>query len=155
MQRHADGILVFLWLFFLIAACSSGSHSTNLDSWIGEYRYEEEPVKSNDGYSMVMEWALSIIKEKDTCFGVLEINGHQTYTRLSTNIAGDSNTIAITYKKRVEGIDEALQKKDTLFLLSKAANKLKTKWMAFTPILMERTNKECECFMRTKDAAPK
>jgi len=131
------------WLFF---SCNH-DQPVSLDSWIGNYTYEEEPVKANAGYAMVMEWSLLINKQNDTCSGIVEINGQQTYMKLRAAISGDTNTIAITYKNTIEGGNENLHYGDTLFLLSKKGDALITKWKLLEPRLSPAHEKECDCFI--------
>ena len=95
---------------------------------------------------MMMIWELSINNKNDTCQGILEVNGQQTYIKLLTDISGDTNSIALTYNKLIEGSDENLKKGDTLFLLLKEGNKIKTKWMSLKPRLPENPPMECRCF---------
>jgi len=126
------------------------SQPVNLDSWIGNYEYEEEPVKANAGYAMVMEWSLSIEKQNDTCNGIVEINGQQTYIKLQAAISGDTNTIAVTYKNTIEGGNENFRNGDTLFLLSKKGDALVTKWKLLEPGLSPAHEKECNCFIPSR-----
>ena len=146
-------LLAFLVSLLTIVSCSHSNNSKSLDVWTGEYNYEEEPIKAIAGYSMVMDWTLSINIKGDTCQGLLEINGQQTYIKLLTNITGDTNAITITYNSLIDGSDENLEKGDTLFMLSSNANKLKTKWFALEPRLLENPVKECNCFIRTRNSS--
>lgn len=130
--------------------CFYNDKPTNLDNWTGSYDYEEEPIKANAGYYMVMEWTLSIYKNSDTYQGVLEVNGQQTYIKLLTDIVGDSNAIAITYNNLIDGSNQNLKKGDTLFILSRKVDKLNTTWFALEPRLLENPPKECNCFMQDK-----
>ena len=125
------------------------SQPANLDSWIGNYEYEEEPIKANAGYAMAMEWSLSIEKQNDSCNGIVEINGQQTYIKVLAGISGDSNSIAVTYESFIDGNIEQFRKHDTLFVLSKKAGKLTTQWKRFEPRLSLDHANECSCFIET------
>lgn len=143
-------IITFLFLLILILAfstCSSNDQSKNFDSWIGNYNFEEEPIKAIAGYNMAMVWVLSIKKESDTWQGVLEVNGQQTYIKLLTDISGNTNSIAITFDSLIEGSGEHLKKGDTLFTLSRKTDKLITEWSALEPRLSEKHLNQCNCFI--------
>ena len=145
MQKTLISFL-FVSILGLAIACSNNRNSTNLKSWAGKYNYGEEPIKAIAGYNMMMIWELSISNKNDTCQGILEVNGQQTYIKLLTDISGDTNSIALTYNKLIDGSDENLKKGDTLFLLLKEGNKIKTRWMSLIPRLPENPPMECRCF---------
>jgi hypothetical protein len=152
MRITSYRLLVFLVFTSIIVGCSCINQSTNLETWAGEYSYEEKPIKASAGYSMVMDWTLSININADTSRAVLEVNGQQTYIKLLANVTGDTSAIAITYNSLIEGSNENLQNGDTLFILSKNENTLKTKWFALEPRLSGNPNKECNCFIRIKNS---
>lgn len=153
MQMTSLKLLTFLVSILTIVSCSHSNNLKNLNVWTGEYNYDEKPVKAIAGYSMVMSWRLSININADTCQGLLEIDGQQTYIKLLTTITGDTNAIAITYNSLIDGLDENLKKGDTLFMLSRNADKLKTKRFALEPRLLENPVKECDCFIRTRNSS--
>lgn len=152
MQKTLLKLLASAIFGLTLISCSNKGQSNNIDVWTGGYNYDEVPIKAIAGYSMVMGWTLSININGDTCQGLLEINGQQTYIKLLTNITGDTNAIAITYNNLIDGSDENLKKGDTLFMLSRSADKLKTKWFALEPRLLENPVKECNCFIRTRNS---
>ena len=146
--------LLILSIFGLtFIGCFYNDKPTNLDNWTGRYDYEEEPIEANAGYYMVMEWTLAINKNNDTYQAVLEVNGQQTYIRLLTDIAGDSDEIAIIYNSLIDGSSQKLKKGDTLFTLSRTTDKIDTRWFALEPRLLESPPKECSCFMRTENSS--
>jgi len=144
MQKILISILLFMALGS--ASCSNKNNLQNPCAWGGKYEYEEEPVQANAGYYMAMIWELSISKSNDSCQGILEVNGQQTYIKLLTDILGDTSSIAVTYNKLIDGSDENLKKGDTLFILSKEGNKITTNWFALEPRLLEKHPKKCNCF---------
>ena len=150
MHATSLKLLSFSLLILIMARCSNSNNSKSLATWIGEYSYGEEPVKAIAGYSMVMIWDLTININGDSCQGILEVNGQQTYIKLLTNITGDSNAITITYDRVIDGSNENLKKNDTLFILSRNAGVLKTKWFELEPRLLENPGKECNCFSKEK-----
>ena len=151
MQKILINFLAYSILGLTIAACSHNGSSKNLDGWTGKYSYEEEPIKAIAGYYMAMGWTLSINKKNDTCQGVLEVIGQQTYIKLLADISGDENFIALTYNKLIDGSDENLKRGDTLFFLLKNDGKMKTKWMSLEPRLTDNPPKECNCFDMMKN----
>ena len=153
MLKTIIKLLLLSILGLTFAACSSNGHSKNLDTWTGNYDFEEEPIKAIADYNMAMVWTLSIDKKKDTYRGVLEVNGQQTYVKLLTDVSGDTNSIAIIYDSLIDGSDENLKRGDTLFILSKAAGKIVTNWSALEPRLSEMPSKICNCFTSTKNSS--
>jgi hypothetical protein len=147
MSKNLLTIPVFLLCIFLIFEFSCNKKKEELNTWIGHYLYEEEPVKAIAGYSMGMVWKLSINRNNDTCQGVLAIDGQQTYIRLLTDIKGDTNKIAIVYNSVIDGSSENMSKGDTLFMLSKNSGDFETSWLGLEPRLLEKTDKKCKCFI--------
>jgi hypothetical protein len=130
-----------------LTLCKCSNHnSTSIENWVGEYGFEETAVEANAGYSMVMDWSLSIKKQNDIYEGILEVNGQQTFLKLKMDIQGDASEIAIVYNRVIDGSNEQLKKGDTLFTLTKRSGKLKTLWFKLAPRLLENQPKECNCF---------
>ncbi len=150
MQKTLFNFFILAALVLTISFCTDKRSSVNLDKWTGKYIYEEKPIRAIAGYFMTMTWALSIDKKGDSCQGLLEVNGQQTYIKLLADISGDTNIIAFTYNRLIDGSDENLKKGDTLFTLFKQNNRIKTKWMYLQPRLTDTPPKECDCFDITK-----
>jgi hypothetical protein len=150
MRNTPITLVIFSILVSTIASCSNTTSTTNLNTWIGKYSYDEEPIKAIAGYSMTMAWTLSIDKKNDSCQGILEVNGQQTYFKLLADISGDRDSIALTYNKLIDGAGENLKRGDTLFCLLKIGNEIKTKWVSLEPRLADNPPKECKCFNITK-----
>jgi len=146
-------LLTSIIFSLILSSCSYKDKSNSTGTWTGDYNYEEEPIKAIASYSMVMDWTLSIKEKGGGCQGVLEVKGQQTYIKALTNITGDTNAIAITYISRIDGSNENLLKGDTLFMLIRDAGKLKTRWFALEPRLSENMNKECNCFIKSKNGS--
>jgi hypothetical protein len=53
-------LFITVSILFLTSICSN---SQDLNDWIGNYRYEEKPVKALAGYYMGMTWDLVINKD--------------------------------------------------------------------------------------------
>jgi hypothetical protein len=151
MQKTQLIFLPISILLMTVLLCSCSRKPKSLDSWVGNYNYVEEPIKAIAGYHMTMMWAFSINKVNDSYQGVLEVNGQQTFIKILADISGDTNSIALTYHKVMDGSDENLKKGDTLFLLFRNEDKIKTKWMALEPRLAENPPKECDCFEKVKN----
>lgn len=122
--------------------------SDSLDGWIGNYKYQETPIEANADYSMVMIWSLSVIKENNDYKGIIEVNGQQTYLKLQTSIKGDSNSIALCYHNKLDGMEDDFTPGDTLFTLTKTKEGFKTIWKRLEPKLLEIEPKECYCFIQ-------
>ncbi len=146
-------VTFLLILGVILNSCSYDNNSKSLNKWVGNYIYEEQPIKANAGYYMTMTWTLSIIKKNETGQGILEVNGQQTYIKLLTDVSIYKNSISIIYNSRIEGSDESLKKGDTLLILSVPSEKLETNWKALKPRLIETSPKDCFCFaLKTKSS---
>ncbi|MFN8295007.1 MAG: DUF5991 domain-containing protein [Chitinophagales bacterium] len=145
MKSKPSIILTFAFIVLFLNNCTN---TKKLDGWIGKYKYEEENIKANAGYNMVMDWELAIEKHENVFNGILEVNGQQTFIKLLTNISGDTNEISVIYEKLIDGSNVNLKKGDTLFILSKQSDKLVTKWRHLEPRLPEISPRECNCFIR-------
>jgi hypothetical protein len=149
IQKILAVILFFSALEYV--SCSGKNNLQNPCAWGGKYEYEEEPVQAIAGYYMAMIWEISISKHNDSCKGILEVNGQQTFIKCLTDILGDTSSIAITYNKLIDGSDENFKKGDTLFMLSRDGDKIITKWFGMEPRLLEKHPKECNCFTLIKN----
>ena len=119
----------------------------NLDAWVGNYIYEEDPVAASDDFMMVMAWDLAISKNaKDKYIGTLNVNGQQTAMTIIGDVVGDPQAIAFVYSDTTESVGSTFQPGDTLFMLKKANNVLTTQWKAATPRLRENPPMTCNCF---------
>lgn len=144
-------LLAFSLIWFSIASCSTHYQLNNLDAWVGDYRYDETPIRAIAGYAMVMTWDFSISKHNDSCTGVLEVNGQQTFMKLKTTLEGDTSNLAVIYDGLIdgmEGIAGQLKNGDTLLTLTKTAQGLKTTWFSLEPRLPANSPKVCNCFIR-------
>ena len=152
MQKLILNLLTFSFISLTISGCSNSHNSNDLDNWAGNYHYEETPVDANAGYAMVMDWNLSISRQNDSCTGILEVNGQQTFLKLKTNLAGDTSNMAVIYDGLIEGNDEQLKNGDTLFTLTKTVHGIKTTWFSLEPRLVPNSPKVCTCFYQTKNS---
>jgi hypothetical protein len=144
-----SGFCVLIVLLHILPQFVSAQNA-NLDTWVGKYSFEEEPIKANAGYAMAMQWDLTITKANNQFQGVLEVNGQQTYIDVSVNIIGDNNQVAITYNKLLDGTDEHFKKGAVLFMLKRDGKNLTTKWETLEERLPEKSPKECNCFIVKK-----
>lgn len=146
-------VTLFSILGLILTSCSSNNKSESLNKWVGDYIYEEQPIKANAGYYMTMTWTLSIIKKDGAGQGILEVNGQQTYIKLLADVSPSKNSISFLYNSCIEGSDETLKKGDTLLILSLTSEKLETNWKVLKPRLTETNAKDCICFtLKTKNS---
>lgn len=146
-MRKAQLILLSVSsLLMTYFSCSHNYDSKSLDNWVGKYIYAEDPIKAIEGYYMTMQWVFSINKENDSCQGVLEVNGQQTFIKILTDISGDSNSVVVRYNSLIDGSDENLKMGDTLFFLTKIGEEIKTNWLKLEPRLEDNPSKDCNCF---------
>lgn len=122
----------------------------NLDSWLGDYHYNEPSIKAIAGYNMVMGWDLSVNKLNDRYSSILNVNGQQTGFSLLCDLYGNDSSLFVIYKERLSGESGKFYKGDTLFSFSrKNKNLVTTRWAALEPRLAEHPPAECICFRFT------
>jgi hypothetical protein len=151
MKRHLPAFVPALLLAWTTFSCSKTSTvNTDLSGWLGDYEYKEEPVEATQGIYKNMSWHLSIQQQNDTCRGILEILGDQTYIKALTTIDGDSNYVNIVFNKLLEGADENFSEGENLFTITKDKGNLITSWDGMEPRLEEFPPEECTCFTSKK-----
>jgi hypothetical protein len=133
-------------VIILLTGCSSNK---GFDSWLGNYTFSEKPVKALAGYSMVMEWDLSVNKIDKNYSAILNVNGQQTGFSLFNNVAGNDSSLFIIYESTLGGAGNVFKSGDTLFSLHKKGAYIKTHWGMLAPILSETAPKEGRCFIFT------
>lgn len=139
-------VFLFVIGFCLTATINSCKEYKDLDSWLGNYKYEEQPIEAIAGYNMVMSWDLSIHRVNDKYSSILNVNGQQTAFSCQNKLIGNDSTLFIIYDQLLNGNIPTLDKGDTLFVLSKSFIRMTTKWRTLKPILSEFSPDECECF---------
>ncbi|MFY7839529.1 MAG: DUF5991 domain-containing protein [Lacibacter sp.] len=123
----------FLVAFICTLFSSCSLNKSKLNPWIGTYLYEETPIKSIGGSSMVMSWSLEIIDTSNQIKGFLGVNGQQTFMKINTKLSGNTDSIAVIYETTADGISDSLKSGDTLFILKKENNQLTTVWKLLQP----------------------
>ncbi len=120
----------------------------DLSSWHGTYHYEEDPVKANADYYMVMDWRLTIGFGKGMEQATLFIHGQQTDIILTGIVSGNDEKISISLSEPPYGTDEDLKSGDLLLTLTKIENGIITTWGKLKPRLVETAETECDCFVK-------
>lgn len=121
----------------------------DLSSWHGIYHFEEDPVKANADYYMVMDWKLTIgFFGKGEEHATLSIHGQQTEIILTGIVSGNNEKISITLNESASGTDEDLKSGDLLLTLTKTEKGIVTAWGKLKPRLVETANTECDCFVK-------
>ena len=142
--------LQIILIVFLMG--NSVSFAQDLNNWHGEYYYSETPVKANAGYSMVMEWILSIYEQDGQEMAMITINGQQTEINFEAFARGGDESISIYFNETVAGsVSEGLSSGDLLFTLTKTEKGIVTTWLKMVPRLVETKEKEClNCFVKAE-----
>ena len=134
---------------FAALGCAPTSDPAPLNTWEGIYSYEEQPLKANAGYFMVMNWKLDIHKDTAGTVGIIEINGQQTFTKLEMKIKGNEDSISLIYQKTIDGSSENLNIGDTVFKLHRNGTRLITQWGKLEPRLLDNPPTTCDsCFIK-------
>lgn len=102
----------------------------NLDTWTGDYEYSEYvPPDINKGYS------ISVTKENDAYFAVINVDGFQTMERLRAKVTGDEKVIELKFEKYLpQNRFEPYKADETLLRLEKKDSSIITYWGAISPI---------------------
>jgi len=149
MKRNLRLVGFFIFLLMTSFRCSTIHNPKDCVPWIGDYLYKEKPEPTATGIYKIMEWELSITQERDTCWGLLEITGLQTYVKVLTTISGDSSKVDIIYNKYLDG-SEDFKEGDVLFSLAKDSSNILTTWNTLQPHLAEYPAETGVCFTQKK-----
>jgi hypothetical protein len=133
-------------LFLSFTGCTDNS-GEKLDSWLGDYNYTEQLKFSFDGQAAPIEWSLSVNKINKIYKAILNVRSDQTGFSISCDLSGDTHDLFVKYESALSGKFKNLQKGDTLFILSKVSNRIKTKWRNMYSELYSKTATECNCFI--------
>lgn len=150
MKRHLHAAVPVFFLALILISCSKTNDTRDLSAWTGDYVYREEPIEATQGIFRNMQWNLSIQLQNDSCKGVLEILGDQTYMKALTTISGDSNYIDVVFNKLIDGSDENLIEGETLFSMTRDNGRITTTWDRLEPRLAEFPPDDCDCFVAKK-----
>jgi hypothetical protein len=141
---------IFVPIFLVIlSACSKTNTFIHCSTWVGEYSYHEDPVPTATGINKIMQWELSVLQKRDTCWGTLEITGLTTYVKLLTTLSGDSSRVDVVYNSYLDG-SEDFKPGDVLFSLRRDSNSIITTWNRLAPMLAEDHAMEGACFRQLK-----
>lgn len=114
--------------------------ATGLQSWVGNYQYEETPVKALAGYSMGMLWKLRLQPQDNQALGgQLSVEGQQTFMTLKVRATGNAQDVRITFLQLLDGNDyKQFKPGDVLFRLHKdPKGATRTYWGKLQPRLSE------------------
>ncbi|RTQ51504.1 hypothetical protein EJV47_06800 [Hymenobacter gummosus] len=114
--------------------------AAGVQSWAGNYQYEETPVKALAGYSMAMMWKLSLQPQAGGALGgQLGVEGQQTFMQMKVRASGSPTDAQIIFVQGIEGQGyQQLKPGDVLLRLHKAPNgKVQTYWVKLKPRLLE------------------
>ena len=102
---------------------NSGEISESLDSWLGDYVYNEfVPPNINQHYT------IRVYKENDSYFADISVNGFQTDDSYKTKAVGNSNCIRFFYASELNKENETFRDNDLLLSLFAENGKIQTVW---------------------------
>jgi hypothetical protein len=128
-----------LLLFVICGVLLFGTGFQSDNPWLGKWQYEEcWPSLNKETYNCVT-YILNIRQENNITIADVDIDGYQTYSRISGRGKIDQNGIKITYSDFREGniLGETYKKGDVLFELQRQGNKIITVWNKLEPTLDE------------------
>ncbi|GAA4316812.1 hypothetical protein GCM10023184_00180 [Flaviaesturariibacter amylovorans] len=131
-------------MIFVLLSCKT-RQKPSIDSWVGEYSYEEEPLDQAEVPAPSMLWEFAVAKSGDSTLGTLDVNGFQTFTKARAQLTGDSSALYVIFDRDLDG-SSTWKRGDTLFVLSRKEKSTITTWKRATPMLRENPPKTCECF---------
>ena len=120
-----------------------------MSSWKGRYEYQETPIQSTAGYSMMMLWDLIIFEDSGSYKGSLGIAGQQTDVLYHGDIVGNDDEVSYIYRKTSLGAGAPYKPGDTLLTIKNVKGELVTYWHKAQPILPEKFPASCKCFVKT------
>lgn len=152
-KRHLLSLLICMFalpLIIVLFRYQSSVKVSSLDSWIGEYRYEEYS-SPNMGMSYVIT-----VYENDGLSAYIKIDGFQTLKRLKTKVWIRGNEALFLFYQYYTDEDgnntfyESYSDGDNLLKLKKEKGELITEWGILKPMLPEN-EKPGQYFKYEKD----
>ena len=139
-------ILVVLCVLFatnIVNLDSSASKNNDVNSKenycnsiVGNYIFEEVIPNGGDingTTSSVWEYKMEVLNINDVCAATLEINGFQTYKKMSLSVDFNNNKYNFLFDKYLDDTTDIYSNGDLLFSLYEKNNKLYTNWNLLLP----------------------
>ena len=139
-------IVLSMTILFSFTACNNATQTalnnsdvdlSNLDSWIGVYKFEETALSDMGGSNQHMEYSVNIYKENDIFFADVSIDGFQTLYRIKAEIKGDESSIDVVLLEYLPDSMTYIDIGTVLFSFERENSKLLTYWGEITPILKQ------------------
>lgn len=137
-------LICLLSFFVLLTAKLSAQSALNQ-----ELCFSEEPIEHYNGVFLPMTWNLTI--PKNSCEGILEILGFQTWVRMKVRIYENELERTVKFDSIIEGeLFDSLHTGEILFSLIETEKGLLTVWNVLTPRLQMDFELEGVCFSPCK-----
>ena len=116
----------------------TSSNDDSLNTWIGEYGFEEFETDDINGQPLMMGYKIAIFKEKEDYYVIIYIDGFQTKQRMIAKVIRDNETIKLVFEMYLpDNIHEPYKKGDVLLSLKKERSEIYTYWGKLTPMLIK------------------
>ncbi len=137
-------LIILTFISFSYANCQ------NTDNWLGNYKFEEQPVSNLDGtLYLVMIWDLNIFKAENNYYAQIEINGEQTMMTLKAKVKCSKENAVFYFDKGISGFGyDYLKKGDNLFEIKMVKGQMITHWNILEPRLAEKYKNDIVCFVK-------
>ncbi|MCK9478431.1 MAG: DUF5991 domain-containing protein [Firmicutes bacterium] len=121
----------------------SGTTTSNLDSWINIYGFEEFCPPN-----LFMYYSIDLKKDSHGYYAIIYIDGFQTLKRLRANVLGDKNKIEFVFEKYLpDNMFELYKPGDILLRFEKEEDRLITHWNKLEPMIPTNTKSGAHFFI--------
>lgn len=133
-------------------SCFTEVDNSLLDTWIGEYRFDEVDSGSPP---MVMEYEIEIYKEEGRYFAEIKQMGSVDVS-IKAEVRGDKDEICLLFREYLPDHTMGLKcdKGDIVLRLAKEEGKLHTYWEKMIPVLYENAESGRVYFTKKVDNNP-
>lgn len=109
---------------------------TNLDNWVGEYKFFESASEPN-GPLIMMDYVIEIYKKNDNYYAEIAIDGQTTLVRAKAKVDGDEDFISLRFLEYLPDHRVGLcsEINDVLISFKKENGDIYTYWGEILPML--------------------
>ena len=140
MKVHYQSFLLYLAISAVLCLTSgsvtsaSSAGKSNLDSWLGQYRFVEAPAELS-----TWKHSITIYKDSREYYAHITVDGRQTQMHLQAKVEGDNGAIHLIFDKYLpENMFESYTPGQFLLSLRINGSTVFTEWGALKPLGTER-----------------
>ena len=129
--------------------------STDLDNWVGEYKFSESASEPN-GPFMMMDYEVEIYKKNDNYYADIAIDGQTTLVRAKARVEGNEDSISLRFLEYLpeHRIGLCSEINDVLISFGKENENIYTYWGEIGPMLYKNEESGKVYFIKEADHIP-